>query len=151
MKKFLDPKNYSENFQGGLSVIKRTLYQRKVDVDMLNALKSVLADVSSVSPSSEQRVSQCDKDNVIYSRLTCAKKFYMLMFQPLTLHQSNKSSNNNKGGGRVGGGSQFCSCTVPPIYFLLITVKGKQGSTESLVLNEKVKKKSIHVGFGKCY
>ena len=31
------------------------MYQRKVDVDMLNAVKSVLADVSSVSPSSEQR------------------------------------------------------------------------------------------------
>ena len=28
--------------------------QRKVDVDMLNAVKSVLADVSSVSPSSKQ-------------------------------------------------------------------------------------------------
>ena len=35
--------------------VKRTMYQRKVDVDMLNAVKSVLADVSSVSPSSEQR------------------------------------------------------------------------------------------------
>ena len=33
--------------------VKRTMYQRKVDVDMLNAIKSVLADVSSVSPSSE--------------------------------------------------------------------------------------------------
>ena len=33
----------------------RTMYQRKVDVDMLKAVKSVLADVSSVSPSSEQR------------------------------------------------------------------------------------------------
>ena len=32
------------------------MYQRKVDVDMLNAIKSVLADVSSVSPSSEQRI-----------------------------------------------------------------------------------------------
>ena len=32
----------------------KTTYQRKVDVDMLNAVKSVLADVSSVSPSSEQ-------------------------------------------------------------------------------------------------
>ena len=32
------------------------MYQREVDVDMLNAVKSVLADVSSVSPSSEQRV-----------------------------------------------------------------------------------------------
>ena len=30
------------------------MYQRKVDVDMLNAVKSMLADVSSVSPSSEQ-------------------------------------------------------------------------------------------------
>ena len=29
------------------------MYQRKVDVDMLNAVKSVLADVSSVRPSSE--------------------------------------------------------------------------------------------------
>ena len=31
------------------------MYERKVDVDMLNAIKSVLADVSSVSPLSEQR------------------------------------------------------------------------------------------------
>ena len=30
-------------------------YQRRVDVDMLNTVKSVLADVSSVSPSSEQK------------------------------------------------------------------------------------------------
>ena len=37
--------------------VKRTMYQRMVDVDMLNAVKSVLADVSIVSPSSEQRVS----------------------------------------------------------------------------------------------
>ena len=35
-----------------------TMYQCKVDVDMLNAVKSVLADVSSVSPSSEQRHSR---------------------------------------------------------------------------------------------
>ena len=34
---------------------KRTMYQCKVDVDMLNAVKSVLADVS--SPSSEQKSS----------------------------------------------------------------------------------------------
>ena len=33
--------------------VKRTMYQRKVDVDMRNAVKSALADVSSVSPSSE--------------------------------------------------------------------------------------------------
>ena len=33
--------------------VKRTMYQRKVDVDMLKAVKSVLADVSSVSPLSE--------------------------------------------------------------------------------------------------
>ena len=31
-----------------------TMYQRKVDVDTLNTVKSMLADVSSVSPSSEQ-------------------------------------------------------------------------------------------------
>ena len=31
------------------------MYQRKVDVNMLNAVKSVLADILSVSPSSEQR------------------------------------------------------------------------------------------------
>ena len=31
------------------------MYQRKVDVDMLNTVKSVLANVSSVSTSSEQR------------------------------------------------------------------------------------------------
>ena len=30
------------------------MYQRKVDVDMLNTIKIKLADVSSVSPSSEQ-------------------------------------------------------------------------------------------------
>ena len=29
------------------------MYQRKVDEDMLNVVKSVLADVSSISPSSE--------------------------------------------------------------------------------------------------
>ena len=32
------------------------MYQREVDLDMLNAVKIKLADVSSVSPSSEQRV-----------------------------------------------------------------------------------------------
>ena len=31
------------------------MYQRKVDVDMLNAVKSMLADISSISPSSEQK------------------------------------------------------------------------------------------------
>ena len=30
------------------------MYQRKVDVDMLNTVKSVFADVSSVSPTSRQ-------------------------------------------------------------------------------------------------
>ena len=37
----------------GLRQRSGTMYQRKVDVDMLNAVKSVLADVLSVSPSSE--------------------------------------------------------------------------------------------------
>ena len=31
------------------------MYQCKVDVEMLNTVKSVLADISSISPSSEQR------------------------------------------------------------------------------------------------
>ena len=35
-------------------MVKHTMYQRKVDEDMLNAVKSMLADVLSVSPSSEQ-------------------------------------------------------------------------------------------------
>ena len=34
--------------------VQRGMYQRKVDVDMMNAAKIKLADVSSVSPSSEQ-------------------------------------------------------------------------------------------------
>ena len=32
------------------------MYQREVHVDMLNAVKSLLADLSNISPSSEQRV-----------------------------------------------------------------------------------------------
>ena len=36
--------------------IKRIMYQRKVGVDMLDVINSTLADVSSVSASSEQRV-----------------------------------------------------------------------------------------------
>ena len=36
-------------------VVKHTMYQCKVDVDMLDTVKSMLADVSSVSHSSEQR------------------------------------------------------------------------------------------------
>ena len=31
-------------------LLEGTMYQRKVDVDMLNAVKSVLADISSISP-----------------------------------------------------------------------------------------------------
>ena len=41
--------------------VKRTMYQRKVDMGMLNAVKSVLPDVSSVSSSSEQRVNFSDE------------------------------------------------------------------------------------------
>ena len=36
-------------------LLKRTMYQCMVDVDMLNAVQSVLADVWSVSPSPEQK------------------------------------------------------------------------------------------------
>ena len=34
------------------------MYQHKVDVDMLNAVTSVLADVSSISPSSESALTK---------------------------------------------------------------------------------------------
>ena len=44
------------SYNGMLVPVRSTMYQRKVDVDnMLNAVKSVLTDVSSVSFSSEQR------------------------------------------------------------------------------------------------
>ena len=43
------------------------MYQRKVDVDMLEAVRSVLADVSSVSPSSEQRTLKCLKHQPTHS------------------------------------------------------------------------------------
>ena len=38
--------------------VKHTMYQRKVDVDMLNAVKSVLADILSISPLSEQALTK---------------------------------------------------------------------------------------------
>ena len=45
----------SEHSAHGVGVaVKRKIYGRKVDVDMLKAIKSVLADVSIFSPSSEQ-------------------------------------------------------------------------------------------------
>ena len=37
-----------------LLTFKHTMYQHKVEVDMLNAVKSVLDDISRISPSSEQ-------------------------------------------------------------------------------------------------
>ena len=40
------------------------MYQRKADVDMLNAAKSVLADVSSVSPSSKQKL--CSDEGLMF-------------------------------------------------------------------------------------
>ena len=40
--------------EGGI-IVKSVMYQSKVDVDMLNTVKSLLADVSSVS-SSEQKI-----------------------------------------------------------------------------------------------
>ena len=41
------------------------MYQRKVDVDMLNAVKSVLEDVSSVSLSSEQNPNFCSDEGLM--------------------------------------------------------------------------------------
>ena len=59
----------------------RTMYQRKVDVDTLNAVKSVLADVSSrVSPSSEQRRTFNPKPVLFYKR-----GYDFNVFSPLVL------------------------------------------------------------------
>ena len=41
-------------YGAGQGVMNHRMYQRNVDVDIPNAVKSVLTDVSSVSPSSEQ-------------------------------------------------------------------------------------------------
>ena len=51
---FINQRNETHHEKEYVKVI-RTMYQLKVDVDMLNAVKSVLADLSSVSPSSEQQ------------------------------------------------------------------------------------------------
>ena len=40
------------------------MYQREVDMDMLNTIKIVLADVLSVSPSSEQKESLCSDEGL---------------------------------------------------------------------------------------
>ena len=48
--------------------IKHTMHQRKVDVDMPNAVKSALADVSSVSPASERTLYGVQH---IHINLTC--------------------------------------------------------------------------------
>ena len=47
---------------------KRTIYQLKVDVNMLNTVKSVLADVLSVSPLSEQRLCHANADQNYFSQ-----------------------------------------------------------------------------------
>ena len=49
------------------------MYQREVDVDMLNAVESVLADVSSVSPLSEQR-GLCVGEHLCYRTLKSNKR-----------------------------------------------------------------------------
>ena len=46
--------------------VKHTMYQRKVDVDMLNAVKSVLTDVLSFRPSSEQML--CSDEEISNAR-----------------------------------------------------------------------------------
>ena len=61
-----------------VDVLIRKTYQRKVDVDMLNAVKSVLSDVSSVSPLSVC----CDLYNVA---LCVSLRFSLPAFSFLTL------------------------------------------------------------------
>ena len=50
------------------------MYQRKVDVDMLNAIKSVLADISSVSPLSEH---VDDLNHNIFGRMVTLVSFVL--------------------------------------------------------------------------
>ena len=55
--------------------VKHTMYQHKVDVDMLNTVKCVLADVLSVSPSSEQRLNFFLFEHVVLSlKALCSDK-----------------------------------------------------------------------------
>ena len=73
--------------------VKCRVYQRKVDVNMLNAVKSMLADVSSVSPSSEQRVVRRLSDlwkyhSILYRKLpgTQGLSTVTIVFNPLFSH-----------------------------------------------------------------
>ena len=60
--------------------VKRTMYQRKVDVDMLNAVKSVLADVSNVSPSSEQSSVKLNRDLKVHKFYLPKKRTFLYFF-----------------------------------------------------------------------
>ena len=67
------------------------MYQRKVDVDMLNAVKSVLADISSVSPQSEQRAKSktfCSDEGLTLetSANTLFTAFSIYPHQPTLMH-----------------------------------------------------------------
>ena len=57
--------------------LKRTIYQCKVDVDI--AVKSVLADVSSVSPSSEQRALLRYVTLRVKVKLYCVVLYYIIL------------------------------------------------------------------------
>ena len=58
--------------------VKRAMYQRKVDVDMLDTVKSMLDEVSSISPSSEQRYYKVNKIQIIqiYSFIRFYKEIF---------------------------------------------------------------------------
>ena len=65
-----------------------TMYQRKVDVDMLNAVKSVLADVSSVSPLSElhQGFAELCSDEGLMLEMSAKTLFTVFSISTSTLH-----------------------------------------------------------------
>ena len=63
------------------------MYQRKVDVNILNAVKNMLADVSSVNLSSEQRAN-VDTLYVIHTYILLPR--YCIVFLLLTLFSSYK-------------------------------------------------------------
>ena len=62
------------------------MYQHEVDKDMLNAIKSVLADVSSISPSSEQKALCSDEGLTLKTSANTLFYFTVFSISTSTLH-----------------------------------------------------------------
>ena len=119
--------------------VKRIVYQRKVDVDMLNAVKSMLADVSSVSPLSEQRAmktgpgsSQSANQGAQFLRIPDRKKSTFLRLHPM---------------------ASTCSCPVINNAYNTPTQLHRQFSSQNIVSRQlglhgnKSKQTPVHITF----